>query len=131
MDTSFRASPPVSGLMQTDFHTLPSYDDAVNPENADRFTVLNHVPVSLSSDHATAAPRSAAVWQFQSLGGAFKDFSVEVSHMLESAQVSGLSTYEIPERNWFFDFTKMTQTNFLVIKRHASVLPAAPTSAPH
>ena len=114
--------------MQTqmqDIQPSPSYADVVNPQNADSFPVLNCVPISrfLPTHAATAAAGlNAAVWEFQSINGAFKRFSVEESRLLESALTGGLSTYEIPERNWFFDFKDMTQTNFVVMMWHASVV---------
>jgi hypothetical protein len=118
----------MSGQMQTqmqDIHPLPSYADVVNPQNADSFPVLNCVPISrfLPTHAATAfAGLNAAVWEFQSINGAFKSFSLEESRLLESAVTGGLSSYEIPERNGFFDFKDMTQTNFVVMMWRASVV---------
>jgi hypothetical protein len=105
--------------MQKDFPSLPSYAEAVNPENASMYPVINCVPVSLFSSSyrayvADEADRSnRVVWEFQSLSGAFKAFSVEISYMLEVAVKSGLLTFEIPERHWFFNLKEFTQISSL------------------
>ena len=112
--------------MQKDFPSLPSYAEAVNPENASMYPVINCVPVSLFSSSyrayvADEADRSnRVVWEFQSLSGAFKAFSVEISYMLEVAVKSGLLTFEIPERHWFFNLKEFTQISSLNVM-HLSI----------
>jgi hypothetical protein len=107
-----------AGLMNADFQLLPSYSEAVNPENAAEYPILSIVPVSYFPSHCYTgfhcSTSNRAAWEFQSLCGAFKSFGIEVSCMLDVAQTYGLSTFEIPERNWFFDFKEMTQSNYLV-----------------
>ena len=113
--------------MEADFRYLPSpsYEEVMHPENADIYPVLSHVLVDhLPAGHAAAAlhqPRAEscfAAWEFLSFDGAFKAFSTEISRMLEAAQKSGLLTFEIPERHWFFNLREMTQSNSLqVMKR--------------
>ena len=105
----------------TSLLSLPSYAEVLNPENADIYPVLSHVLTSgfLPSDSAVALHRhrpgcNGVTWQFQSVCGQFKNFSVEVSFLLESAHSQGLLTYEIPERQWFFNLKLMTQTSSLV-----------------
>ena len=98
----------------------PSYDEVINPKNAHLFPVLSHVLVAHFSAAAPRQPQSGsrrATWEFQSLDGAFKAFSTEISYMLEAAQSRGLLTFDIPERHWFINLREMTQTNSQVMKR--------------
>ncbi len=110
---------------QTGFPSLPSYAEALNPENASEYPVLSCVLVSHfpTTDLTHAAQlrcgSNQVVWEFQSLSGAFKTFSVEVSNMLEAALIYGLSTYEIPERHWFFNLKELSQSSSLVMYRCA------------
>jgi hypothetical protein len=110
--------------MEADFRYLPSpsYEEVMHPENADIYPVLSHVLVAhLPAGHAAAALHQAesccAAWEFRSFDGAFKAFSTEISRMLDAAQTSGLLTFEIPERHWFFNLREMTQSNLQVMKR--------------
>ena len=121
----------------TYLHPLPSYAEVLNPENADIYPVLSHALTLcfLPSDSAMALHRhrpgcKGVPWQFQSDCGAFKNFSIEVSCMLEAARVNGLLTYEIPERHWFFNLKLMTQTSSLVKSTSFSPFFSTPADCP-